>query len=97
MIHYSLFIVELRSEQPQGISHYQQKLDRIVAEQISLGLYNLKLREKLKNDSIRDSLTGLFNRSYLDESLKQEIIKAKRYQQPLSLIMLYHVRRQSFV
>nr|WP_293165858.1 diguanylate cyclase [Okeania sp. SIO2C9] len=46
---------------------------------------------------MRDSLTGLFNRSYLDESLKQEIIKAKRYQQPLSLIMLYHVRRQSFV
>ncbi|NEN87497.1 MAG: diguanylate cyclase [Okeania sp. SIO3H1] len=81
-------IFYLRSELPQGISNYQRELARTVAEQISLGLYNLKLREKLRNESIRDSLTGLFNRRYLDESLKQEIIKAKRYQQPLSIIMV---------
>lgn len=81
-------IFYLRSEQPQGISSYQQQLAHTVAEQISLALYNLKLREKLRNESIRDSLTGLFNRRYLDESLKQEIIKAKRYQQPLSIIMV---------
>ncbi|NEO54471.1 MAG: diguanylate cyclase [Okeania sp. SIO3B5] len=81
-------IFYLQSELPQGISNYQQQLARTVAEQISLGLYNLKLREKLRNESIRDSLTGLFNRRYLDESLKQEIIKAKRYQQPLSIIMV---------
>ncbi|WP_210407394.1 GGDEF domain-containing protein, partial [Hydrocoleum sp. CS-953] len=37
---------------------------------------------------IRDVLTGLFNRRYLDESLKQEIIKAKCNQQPLSVIMV---------
>ncbi|MDY7008779.1 MAG: diguanylate cyclase [Cyanobacteriota bacterium] len=81
-------IFYLRSERPEGISHYQQQLARTVAEQMSLALYNLKLREKLRNDCIRDSLTGLFNRRYLDESLNQEIIKAKRFQQPLSIIMI---------
>ncbi len=78
----------LRTEFPEKISRYQKHLVRIVAEQISLALYNLKLREQLRNDSIRDVLTGLFNRRYLDESLKQEIIKAKRNQQPLSVIMV---------
>lgn len=78
----------LRTECLEEMSHHQKDLARNVAEQISLGLYNLKLRQKLRNDSIRDALTGLFNRRYLDESLKQEIIKAKRNQQPLSVIMV---------
>ncbi|MGD1715040.1 sensor domain-containing diguanylate cyclase [Dapis sp. BLCC M172] len=78
----------LRTEFPEKISSYQTHLAHIVAKQISLAFYNLKLKEKLRNDSIRDSLTGLFNRRYLDESLKQEIIKAERNQQPLSVIMV---------
>ncbi|MGD1808898.1 diguanylate cyclase [Dapis sp. BLCC M126] len=78
----------LRTEFPEKISHHQKHFAHTVAGQISLALYNLKLREKLRNDSIRDALTGLFNRRYLDESLKQEIIKAKRNQQPLSVIMV---------
>ena len=78
----------LRTEFTEKISRHQKHLARTVAEQIALALYNLKLREQLKNDSIRDVLTGLFNRRYLDESLKQAINKAKRNQQPLSVIMV---------
>ncbi|MGD1699160.1 diguanylate cyclase [Dapis sp. BLCC M229] len=78
----------LRTECSEKISHHQKQLVHTVAEQISLALYNLKLREQLRNDSIRDALTGLFNRRYLDEYLKQEIIRAKRNQQPLSVIMV---------
>ncbi|NES06045.1 MAG: diguanylate cyclase [Okeania sp. SIO2F4] len=78
----------LRTQCSEKISHHQKELAHTVAEQISLALYNLKLREKLRNDSIRDALTGLFNRRYLDEYLKQEIIRAKRNQQPLSVIMV---------
>ncbi len=78
----------LRTQCSEKISHHQKHLAHIVAEQISLALYNLKLREKLRNDSFRDALTGLFNRRYLDEYLKQEIIRAKRNQQPLSIVMV---------
>ena len=78
----------LETEFMEKISSYQKHLVHTVAKQISLAFYNLKLREKLRNDSIRDALTGLFNRRYLDESLKQEIIKAKRNRQPLSVIMI---------
>ncbi|MBT6610593.1 MAG: diguanylate cyclase [Deltaproteobacteria bacterium] len=47
-----------------------------------------KIKQKLLFQAIRDPLTGLFNRRYLEESLEREISKAKRQKIPLGLIML---------
>jgi len=58
-----------------------------LAERIALALANLKLRDKLRQQSIRDPLTGLFNRRYLEESLERELRRAIRKQQPLGLIL----------
>ena len=44
--------------------------------------------EKLRQQSIRDPLTGLFNRRYLDDSLERELSRAKRDGLPLSLLMI---------
>lgn len=38
--------------------------------------------------SILDGLTGVYNRRYLDEILRREVERAKRYNQPLSILML---------
>ncbi|MDX2270668.1 MAG: diguanylate cyclase [Cyanobacteriota bacterium] len=65
-----------------------QLLAETLAEQIGLALGNLQLRETLRNQSIRDPLTGLFNRRYLEESLEREINRATRSQKPLALIMV---------
>jgi diguanylate cyclase (GGDEF)-like protein len=59
-----------------------------VAERVSLALANLKLRELLRNQSIRDPLTGLYNRRYLEESLNRELHRAKRTSRDISLVML---------
>lgn len=72
------------AELPQSTQH----LAHTVAEQLSLALTNLHLRETLKQQSIRDSLTGLFNRRYLEESLSQEIRRAQRHRHPIGLIMI---------
>ncbi|CBA17007.1 sensor domain-containing diguanylate cyclase [Xanthomonas albilineans] len=58
------------------------------AEQLSLALSNLRLRESLRLQSIRDPLTGLFNRRYLEESLQHELARCERRSMPLSLLML---------
>jgi diguanylate cyclase (GGDEF)-like protein len=42
----------------------------------------------LRNQSIRDSLTGLFNRRYLEESLELECSRAERSKDPISVVML---------
>jgi diguanylate cyclase (GGDEF)-like protein/PAS domain S-box-containing protein len=59
-----------------------------IAEQIALTLANLRLRETLRTQSIRDPLTGLFNRRYLEESLEREIHRCTRNQTPLAVLML---------
>ena len=46
------------------------------------------MQEALRSQSIRDPLTGLFNRRYMEESLQREISKARRYSSPMALFML---------
>jgi diguanylate cyclase (GGDEF)-like protein len=46
------------------------------------------LKEKLREESIRDPLTGLYNRRYLDEMLSREISRSNRQQKPLSFMLL---------
>jgi diguanylate cyclase (GGDEF)-like protein len=71
-----------------SISEFSVKLAVSVAEQAALSFANLKLREKLRYQSIRDPLTGLFNRRYLDESLERELPNAVRKNRSLGIIML---------
>ncbi|MEW6334541.1 MAG: diguanylate cyclase [Thermodesulfobacteriota bacterium] len=66
----------------------KQQFAVAVAEHVSLALSNMKLRETLHNLSIRDPLTGLFNRRYMEEALERELLKAKRYGRPLGVIMI---------
>ena len=59
-----------------------------VAEAMAMALANLKLRETLRNQAIRDGLTGLYNRRYLEETLERELSRNKRQGSPLGVIML---------
>ncbi len=58
------------------------------AEEVALTLANLRLREALHSQSIRDRVTGLFNRHYLDESLERELLRATRQGERLAVILL---------
>jgi diguanylate cyclase (GGDEF)-like protein len=66
----------------------KQQLAQTVAEQLGLAVANLKLRETLRNQSIRDPLTGLFNRRYMEETLERELHRAERTDRPLCVAML---------
>ncbi|WP_372016476.1 diguanylate cyclase [Pseudoxanthomonas sp. 10H] len=63
-------------------------LVQAATEQLSMALHNLALQERLRIQSIRDPLTGLFNRRYLEESLARELARCERRALPLSLMML---------
>ena len=71
-----------------GLGEDKQQLAQNVAEQLGLAVANLKLRETLRNQSIRDPLTGLFNRRYMEETLERELRRAERSQRPLCVVML---------
>jgi diguanylate cyclase (GGDEF)-like protein/PAS domain S-box-containing protein len=58
-----------------------------MAEHVALALANIQLRETLRQQSIRDPLTNLFNRRFLDEFLDRELRRAARTRTPIAVIM----------
>ena len=66
----------------------QIQYGRLFANLTALVLNNAQLREALREQSIRDPLTGLYNRRYMEEALKQQLSRITRQLHPLGVIML---------
>jgi diguanylate cyclase (GGDEF)-like protein/PAS domain S-box-containing protein len=82
-----LHIAQTKVE-PNNLNLAHQRLAETIAEQIALALANLKLRDTLRNQSIRDALTGLYNRRYLEDTLEREFYRADRNHQTVGIIMV---------
>ena len=66
----------------------RQNLGARVGEHLGLALAKLKLQETLQHLSVRDPLTGLFNRRYMEESLARELRRAERQGKLLGILMV---------
>ncbi len=66
----------------------RQQLAIALSEQIALALSNIRLRENLRQQTIRDALTGLYNRRFLEESLNREMARCKRNGAIFSVLMM---------
>ncbi|CAD5370571.1 PAS domain S-box-containing protein/diguanylate cyclase (GGDEF)-like protein [Rubrivivax sp. A210] len=60
----------------------------IFAQVIKLGLSNLRLRESLRDQALRDVLTGLPNRRLFDETLPRELARCARSGQALTVAVV---------
>ena len=62
---------------------------------MSLALANMGLREKLRNQALRDPLTGLYNRRYMEDCLQRFVRLADRENREVSVVMvdLDHFKR----
>jgi diguanylate cyclase (GGDEF)-like protein len=58
------------------------------AAQASVAIENVLLHQETRQLSITDGLTGVWNRRYLDLTLRKEIERAQRFGRPLSVLML---------
>lgn len=63
-------------------------LVEVISKQLAMGINNLRLREGLREQAVRDILSGLYNRRYLDETLVREIERTRRNQSTMTVIML---------
>lgn len=59
-----------------------------IADRLGPTLSGIELRNRLHEDSIRDPLTKLYNRRFMDESLHRELLRARRGNSSVSLVML---------
>ena len=62
-----------------------------IAKQVSMALASLRSREQLQNQSIRDPLTGLFNRRYMEESFERELHRASRSEAAMVSFMMIDI------
>ncbi len=74
-------------EQPT-LADSELSLKTTFAGQVGLSVANIRLREALRTQSIRDPLTGLHNRRYLTEMLDRETRRAIRSEQSLGVLMM---------
>ncbi len=80
-----LGILLLEDPGKSGVLGSMRAVAKNFASQIGLALANMKLQETVRNLSVRDPLTGLFNRRYMEESLNREIAAARRNRRPLGV------------
>lgn len=66
----------------------EKELMSTVSNILALSLKNAQEYHKLKDMTVKDALTGVFNRKGLDNFLQKEFQRAKRYNRPLSLVMI---------
>ncbi len=70
------------------LSEATQRMAGMVAEHLALTLSNIKLRETLQGQSIRDPLTSLYNRRYMESSLDRDLRRAARGQDSVGLMLI---------
>jgi diguanylate cyclase (GGDEF)-like protein len=88
VLHLSVAVHSGGEAPADNFSEDRQRLVLTVAEHLSLSLANLKLQETLRYQAIRDPLTGLFNRRFMEETLGREISRVYRKATPLGIIMM---------
>ncbi|WP_454781549.1 diguanylate cyclase [Legionella sp. WA2022007384] len=85
---YGLLYLEIVEETPAAFSDNQRLFITAFAELTALAFANVRLRENLRYQSMRDPLTGLYNRRYLEDFLLKQIHQSDRTKAPLAVLML---------
>lgn len=88
-----LGVLTLRELDPHGWLNdgdedVNRRLVQTIAEYVGLALANLNLRDELREQSVRDPLTGLFNRRYLQETLDRELQRATRANEEIAILAI---------
>jgi len=86
-LQYDQIVADSDKEQFSTIDSSLKFIENI-ASHISLAINNIQLRDALRNSSLRDHLTGLYNRLYLDESLPRDMDRANREGTSLAIVMI---------
>jgi len=90
IIHLSFISGLALSEMPEDNAPYFESKLRLLtaaAETAALSLSNILLQSSLRQQSIRDSLTGVYNRRYMVETFSRELSRANREQAAVSVLM----------
>jgi diguanylate cyclase (GGDEF)-like protein len=81
-------VLEAKSKRMGAFLDQDEKIFSILAGSAALAIENASLHQKTKELTIVDELTGMYNYRYFIKKLSQEIKRAERYKQHLSLLLI---------
>lgn len=86
----TLGVVTIECQSAEAVAMTATREESVIslAEMAAMAISGLRLRERLERQSIRDGMTGLFNRSFMEVALERELHRAARQQKDLALMMV---------
>jgi len=81
-------VVTLNVSDSVTIPPATEQFAKTFADQIAFALANLRLQETLRTRAVRDALTGLYNRRYMEEVIGHELLRAVRQQRQVGVLMV---------
>lgn len=85
---YGLLLVQRDGSLAQSELALIEPAANALADAMSLSLSNLALRERLRSQALRDSLTGLYNRRYMEDAFERLAGQSTSSGSPMSVIMI---------
>jgi len=83
-----LGVFQASSKTKGAFTEVDIELAEILAGHLNEEIKRIRLEEKLKEQAIRDPLTGLYNRRYFNETLTKEVERSQRYGHNIAFIMI---------
>jgi len=81
-------VFQVASKTQDAFTEEDARLLELLLGHTAEAVKRIHLQNKLKEQAIRDPLTGVYNRYYLDELLVQESARSKRYDRPIAFLMI---------
>ncbi|HEV2277655.1 MAG TPA: GGDEF domain-containing protein [Acidobacteriaceae bacterium] len=83
-----ILTIELPSADVAAMAEARESTLISLGEMAAMAISGLHLRETLESQSIRDGLTSLFNRSFMEIALERELTRASRQAKQVAVMML---------
>lgn len=81
-------LIMIWRRQTQGFSPSDRQSLKSISSQIAVAYDRALLYTRTRELSVRDELTGVYNRRHFQQTLKLEIKRAERFKRPISLMMI---------
>lgn len=83
-----LGLLQLSCGDARGAPADRAEIVENLASHLALTISNLRMRNRLREQAIRDPLTGLYNRRHMDEVFERELRRAQRHGGTLGVLMV---------
>jgi diguanylate cyclase (GGDEF)-like protein len=85
---FGIITVECPSQEVALLTELRETALGSLGEMAAMAIAGLNLRQRLESQSIRDSMTGLFNRSFMEIALEREMTRANRQGRQVAVMMI---------